>query len=361
MLSQSEKIQYNSKGLDVDTGLLFYGARYYNPDVGRFITADTISGNVNDPQSLNKYTYTKNNPLKFVDPTGNEAKTIGELRAEQAAFLQQAAEASRRADVFGNIATGLEVFSFVASFLPGGNAIDMVDAAKEGNIALVVVASVGGGKVNKARKGFTAATRLFSKATPGQASEVILEGGLRAVELAKKNPEDTVGIVRNFKTLTEKAFKAGVAGANDLSPAARKAAVKELREDADAAIGLVEKFGEETANAMSAGMTGFLIGLGVFVALLLLFAFYIYTSLAWYTIAKKLKYKQKWLAWVPIARWAMILQMGGFHWAWVFLVLIPILGWIPKLLFPDLSRAISWIHTGMDYIGIHAQQGISTT
>ena len=45
-------------------------------------------------------------------------------------------------------------------------------------------------------------------------------------------------------------------------------------------------------------------------------------------IARKLKYKREWLAWIPIANISMMLQLGGFHWAWVFLILIPILGWI---------------------------------
>jgi uncharacterized membrane protein YfhO len=55
---------------------------------------------------------------------------------------------------------------------------------------------------------------------------------------------------------------------------------------------------------------------------------YIYTSLAMYTIGKKLGYKNSWLAWIPIANIAMILQLGGFHWAFVFLILIPFLGWL---------------------------------
>jgi hypothetical protein len=55
---------------------------------------------------------------------------------------------------------------------------------------------------------------------------------------------------------------------------------------------------------------------------------WIYTSLAYSEIAKKLKYKKSWLAWIPFARSAMILQLGEFNWAFVFLWLIPVLGWI---------------------------------
>jgi hypothetical protein len=63
-------------------------------------------------------------------------------------------------------------------------------------------------------------------------------------------------------------------------------------------------------------------------AIIIFIALYIYTSLVWYTIAKKLKYGKPWLAWIPFANMAMMLKLGGFHWAWIFLILIPILGWI---------------------------------
>ncbi|MBU2562322.1 MAG: hypothetical protein KKF68_01545 [Nanoarchaeota archaeon] len=45
-------------------------------------------------------------------------------------------------------------------------------------------------------------------------------------------------------------------------------------------------------------------------------------------MGKKLRYKKAWLAWIPVANISMMLQLGKFHWAWVFLILIPILGWI---------------------------------
>jgi RHS repeat-associated protein len=54
-----------------NTGLYYYGARYYDPTIGRFISADTIVQNPYDPQTLNRYSYCLNNPLRYVDPTGH--------------------------------------------------------------------------------------------------------------------------------------------------------------------------------------------------------------------------------------------------------------------------------------------------
>mgnify|MGYP001600491221 CR=1 FL=1 len=69
--------------------------------------------------------------------------------------------------------------------------------------------------------------------------------------------------------------------------------------------------------------------LGKILISLVSLAFYIYVAFAWMTIANKLKYKKSWLAWIPIVNLAMILQLGGFYWQWIFLLVsAPILALI---------------------------------
>lgn len=51
---------------------MYYGARYYDATLGRFTQADTIVPNPMDPQSLNRYSYVRNNPVNLIDPTGHE-------------------------------------------------------------------------------------------------------------------------------------------------------------------------------------------------------------------------------------------------------------------------------------------------
>ena len=53
------------------TGLVFMGARYYDPSLGRFVTADPTIQRMGDPQDLNRYSYARNNPLKYTDPSGH--------------------------------------------------------------------------------------------------------------------------------------------------------------------------------------------------------------------------------------------------------------------------------------------------
>lgn len=86
--------------------------------------------------------------------------------------------------------------------------------------------------------------------------------------------------------------------------------------------------GGPVADALVGGTMVALFAMGVVIAVLLFVALYVYFAWAWYTIAKKLKYKNPWLAWIPFANLAMILKMGRFPWALIFLLVVPVLGWI---------------------------------
>jgi len=64
--------KFTGQELDEATGLMYYGARYYDPLSGRFITADTLTpGDGRNPQGFNRFSYVLNNPVKFTDPTGH--------------------------------------------------------------------------------------------------------------------------------------------------------------------------------------------------------------------------------------------------------------------------------------------------
>jgi RHS repeat-associated protein len=56
---------------DDELGLYNYKARLYDPALGRFISADTVVQTPGDPQTLNRYSYCRNNPLVYTDPSGH--------------------------------------------------------------------------------------------------------------------------------------------------------------------------------------------------------------------------------------------------------------------------------------------------
>ncbi|MGG0936966.1 RHS repeat-associated core domain-containing protein [Brevibacillus centrosporus] len=67
----SNPFKYSGEIYDENTGLYYLRARYYDPSVGRFISEDTYKGQVDNPLSLNRYTYVHNNPLNNIDPSGH--------------------------------------------------------------------------------------------------------------------------------------------------------------------------------------------------------------------------------------------------------------------------------------------------
>lgn len=66
------KFQYTGQEKDPETALNYYNARYYNPVNRHFTQPDDITPNIYNPQTLNRYSYVTNNPLRYTDPTGHQ-------------------------------------------------------------------------------------------------------------------------------------------------------------------------------------------------------------------------------------------------------------------------------------------------
>ncbi len=68
--------QFAGKERDAETGLDYFGARYYRAQSGRFTTIDpvlNVDEALTDPQRWNRYSYAVNRPLTMIDPDGREA------------------------------------------------------------------------------------------------------------------------------------------------------------------------------------------------------------------------------------------------------------------------------------------------
>jgi RHS repeat-associated protein len=64
---------FTGREYNVETGLYYYRARYYDPGLGRFLQRDQWSAPLTDPSSLvNRYIYCSNNPVNWIDPFGND-------------------------------------------------------------------------------------------------------------------------------------------------------------------------------------------------------------------------------------------------------------------------------------------------
>ena len=68
--SVQNDIKFTGATLD-NSGTYYLGSRHYDPNTGRFLQQDTFKGDVYSPWTQNLYTYTSNNPVNYIDPTGH--------------------------------------------------------------------------------------------------------------------------------------------------------------------------------------------------------------------------------------------------------------------------------------------------
>ena len=71
-------LRYRGYVYDRETGLYYLQSRYYNPEWGRFINADNQFA-TSSFSGMNLFTYCRNNPSNYADPSGHAAETIFDL------------------------------------------------------------------------------------------------------------------------------------------------------------------------------------------------------------------------------------------------------------------------------------------
>lgn len=124
-IAEGEKLAYTGKEHDDATGLTYFGARYYDPTLGRFMGIDPAGIDPTDPFTFNRYSYANNNPYRFLDPDGRQSQEAGGLT-----------EAEVEADVY----TQARLRSLHENFLKPG-------AAGAGNVIEEGYKNYAGGKL----------------------------------------------------------------------------------------------------------------------------------------------------------------------------------------------------------------------
>ena len=100
-----EKNPYGYRGYryDTETGYYYLQSRYYNPEIGKFINADALGGNVGALLSHNTFTYCNNSPANAKDPNGfRPIYTQGEETAAMAESSYKAMNKVAKARAISN-------------------------------------------------------------------------------------------------------------------------------------------------------------------------------------------------------------------------------------------------------------------
>ncbi|MCK4642974.1 RHS repeat-associated core domain-containing protein, partial [bacterium] len=82
-IESPNRYNFTGKERDTESNLDYFGARYLDYNNGRWMKPDVVKGELPNPQSLNKWIYTLNNPIIYIDPDGLREVTISIFRHAQ--------------------------------------------------------------------------------------------------------------------------------------------------------------------------------------------------------------------------------------------------------------------------------------
>ncbi|MEC1372909.1 RHS repeat-associated core domain-containing protein [Heyndrickxia oleronia] len=88
-LASENPYRYAGYRYDENTSLYYLMARYYSAETCVFLSQDPILGDLNNPITLNGYSYSNNNPVMLIDPNGTNAQFKYALRKGWIGWLQQ--------------------------------------------------------------------------------------------------------------------------------------------------------------------------------------------------------------------------------------------------------------------------------
>ncbi|HET8707718.1 MAG TPA: RHS repeat-associated core domain-containing protein, partial [Pseudomonadales bacterium] len=166
---------YTGHASDRSTGLVYMGARFYNPQTGVFLSRDPASVSANDPFSFNRYSYVNNNPYRYRDPNGESPLDIGFFVYDAAKFGLAVYSGNPAAITESAMDLGMSAVGLISPVPGTGQALKAVKLAKA---------------IDKAEDGvkLTSTAKNLVKGIKGGESEAAALG-----RRAHKNYENTLG------------------------------------------------------------------------------------------------------------------------------------------------------------------------
>ncbi|MFH0926813.1 MAG: RHS repeat-associated core domain-containing protein [bacterium] len=161
--STVSRFTFTGKEFDEENGLLYFGARYYDGEQGRFITQDTYLGELSESPSLHRYLYCYGNPGRYTDSYGyNNIEVLNETMNQLPYYAPQSLQFYQTTqNLFSNIdpATWYSSMSFAvtpityytsstlsaASAISSGTTLGTGTSVSLGVAAPLAVASIGTG------------------------------------------------------------------------------------------------------------------------------------------------------------------------------------------------------------------------
>ncbi len=139
---------YNGEGNDYITGLQYLRARYYDPATGRFLSQDTVQGDIMNPLTQNLYSYTLNNPLNLIDPSGHKSiwKSIGNGFKKAGKFLKGVGK-----NTWANMQSNVALYEAALTIAVADGPSPVADVGAGGYAAILTIGCLIKGIVDEAQ------------------------------------------------------------------------------------------------------------------------------------------------------------------------------------------------------------------
>jgi RHS repeat-associated protein len=135
---------YRSYKYDSEINMYYLNSRYYNPEIGRFINADGLLGEIGNIQSTNMYAYCANNPVMYLDPSGFISETWKNIIIGSAVILTLVVLTCVSA---GTLTAGGAAMLGALLGTSAGGLTGVLAAATVGSIMAAAIGGIAGGVV----------------------------------------------------------------------------------------------------------------------------------------------------------------------------------------------------------------------
>lgn len=152
------KHSYHGKQRHTSHGLVNFGARFYDPELGRFLSIDPRGFRESSPESFNRYAFANNNPYRYTDPDGRVVETawdVANIGIGAHSLANNVVAGNWGAAAIDSLGVGLDSLAAAVPFVPGGastaiQAQRAVDAAVSATTRTDIVAKKADGFVDLA-------------------------------------------------------------------------------------------------------------------------------------------------------------------------------------------------------------------
>jgi RHS repeat-associated protein len=194
-------VGYTGHVNDPDTGLVYMQARYYDPELGRFLSVDPVGPKPGDVFGFNRFAYARNNPIANIDPNGQESAslTLQGVAALQADTAQMTPAQARQAVMAMSLIPGISAVSGIAQ------AVHEPSAANIAVAAIGVAVPDGGGLTADAVEGISAGERA------GVIAGTMSTRTQRSVTIAVTETKEGVRVVSSSEGALRPAARAALA------------------------------------------------------------------------------------------------------------------------------------------------------